>query len=149
LPADISNLQSTPKMYSPQKPIPPVASRRSMSFLRDTNAVLGNKAVLHRSSQLTDWLFLERYVSIVWTRRRVRDEQTKVKLVLGLLVSSAKGGVQSTDTASSLSRAVCGISLGESNSNFQLPRFDSCVGPPVIGHQGVGACARMTSRSCV
>jgi hypothetical protein len=37
--------------------------------------------VRNRRSKLTDWLFLERYVSIVWTRRRVRDELWRVNRV--------------------------------------------------------------------
>jgi len=83
--------------------------------------------VQHRSFQLTDWLFLERYVSIVWTRRRVRDERIKVKFALRLLVSSAKRGDQSAVTTTSLRQGVCRIACEVSNSNFQLPRFKSCA----------------------
>jgi hypothetical protein len=85
--------------------------------------------VQHRSFQLTDWLFLERYVSIVWTRRRVRDERIKVKFALGLLVSSAKRGDQSAVTTTSLRHGVCRIAREVSNSNFQLPRFKWCAAP--------------------
>jgi hypothetical protein len=96
-------------------------------FFRDTDAVPGNTPVRDRSSQLTDWLFLERYVSIVWTRRRVRDERIKVKFALGLLVSSAKRGDQSAVPTTSLRHGVCRIPFKESNSNFQLPRFKWCA----------------------
>jgi hypothetical protein len=54
--------------------------------LRNASGITENKAVLDRSSLLTDSLFLERYVSIVWTRRRARDVQYKAKGVLGLLI---------------------------------------------------------------
>ena len=122
-------------MYSTPKAMPLRGPQRTRSRSRDTKAIRGNEAVHHCSSQLTDWLFFERYVSIVWTRRRVRDEQTKVKLALRLLVSSSKRGVQSTDTASSISIAVCRRSVVESNPNFQSPRFESCAGPLIIESQ--------------
>jgi hypothetical protein len=129
--ADISDLQSVQQMHSLSKPIQSAVAHTSTQevVVRDTDAVPGNTPVRHRSFQLTDWLFLERYVSIVWTRRRVRDKRINVKLVLGPLVSSAKRGGESTDTTSSLRHAVCRIALEESNSNFQLPRFKSCAAP--------------------
>src|SRR5882762_5156119 len=98
-------------------------------FLRDTDAVPANTPVRDRSFQRKDWLFLERYVSIVWTRRRVRDERIKVEFALGLPVSSAKRGDQSTITTSSLRHGVCRIAREVSNSNFQFPRFKWCATP--------------------
>jgi hypothetical protein len=88
-----------------------------------------NRLCIQRSSASTQRLIFERYVSIVWTRRRVRDKQTRVKIGLRLLVSSAKRRGESTDTASSLRHGVCRISLEVSNSNFQLPRFKWCAAP--------------------
>jgi len=63
-----------------------------------------------------------------------------VKFALGLLVSSAKRGAESTDTTSSLRNAVCRIAIEESNSNFQLPRFKSSADPLnfASSHQHMG-----------
>jgi hypothetical protein len=61
------------------------ASRRprpdTQGGLARMNAIPGNKTVaeFHWSSQLTNRLFFEHYVFIVWTRHRVRDEQFEVR----------------------------------------------------------------------
>jgi hypothetical protein len=110
-----------------------------------TIAGTGSKAkirlCIQRSSVSIQRLFLERYVSIVWTRRRVRDEQVGVKFALRLLVSSAKRRVQSTDAISSLRPGVCRHFLEESNSNFQLSQFESCAAPPITTHRAASAWA--------
>src|SRR5271165_4484508 len=78
---------------------------------------------LKRGSAFTFRLVVERYVSNDWTRRRVREKQCRRKLETPTphFIGEMRNSWQRFSLL--ISGAVCNLSMGQSNSNFQSARF--------------------------